>query len=93
MQQRIGKDLNNIPDVQSVVYKTERSIRRNGNGKIVKVNINVGRKHKIAPNFILGALVDATGMSGKNFGKLIFMINILLLRFLMPKAVYHRFYE
>lgn len=67
---RIGKDLNNIPDVQSVVYKTERSIRRNGNGKIVKVNINVGRKHKIAPNFILGALVDATGMSGKNFGKI-----------------------
>lgn len=67
---RIGKDLKNIPDVQSLVYKPERNVRRNGNGKVVKVNINVGRNHKIAPNYILGALVDATGMSGKNFGKI-----------------------
>ena len=67
---RIGKDLKNIPDVQSLVYKPERNVRRNGNGKVVKVNINVGRNQKIAPNYILGALVDATGMSGKNFGKI-----------------------
>lgn len=38
--------------------------------KTVKIDINIGRSKKIAPNFILGALVDATGMSGKDFGKI-----------------------
>ena len=36
----------------------------------VKVDINIGRNKRIAPNFILGALVDATGMSGRDFGKI-----------------------
>ncbi|HRR77957.1 MAG TPA: DbpA RNA binding domain-containing protein [Ruminococcus sp.] len=34
------------------------------------MDINIGRSKRIAPNFILGALVDATGMSGKDFGKI-----------------------
>lgn len=42
---------------------------RNG-AKTVKVDINIGRSKRIAPNFILGALVDATGMSGQDFGKI-----------------------
>lgn len=68
---KITKDVKNIPNVRSEVYKTaERKGRNNGNGKTVKVDINVGRFHRIAPNFILGALVDATGMSGKEFGKI-----------------------
>jgi ATP-dependent RNA helicase DeaD len=47
--------------------------RRNSDGssvKTVKIDISVGRNQKVAPNFILGALVEATGMSGKNFGKI-----------------------
>lgn len=36
----------------------------------VKIEINIGRNQRIAPNFILGALADATGMSGKEFGKI-----------------------
>ncbi len=36
----------------------------------VKVVISVGRQNRIAPNFILGALVDATGLPGKSFGKI-----------------------
>ncbi len=67
---KILKDIKNIPSVCSEVYKSERKSRKNGNGKVVKVDINVGRVHRIAPNFILGALVDATGMSGKDFGKI-----------------------
>ena len=36
----------------------------------IDLNINIGRNKRIAPNFILGALVDATGMSGQDFGKI-----------------------
>ncbi|MBQ9956572.1 MAG: DEAD/DEAH box helicase [Ruminococcus sp.] len=43
--------------------------RRSG-AKTVKIDISIGRNKRIAPNFILGALVDATGMSGKDFGKI-----------------------
>lgn len=67
---KISKELKNIPEVHSETYKTEKRSRKGGNGKTVKVDINIGRMHKIAPNFILGALVDATGMSGKDFGKI-----------------------
>lgn len=67
---KISKELKNIPEVHSETYKTEKHSRKGGNGKTVKVDINIGRMHKIAPNYILGALVDATGMSGKDFGKI-----------------------
>ncbi|MBQ6034964.1 MAG: DEAD/DEAH box helicase, partial [Ruminococcus sp.] len=43
---------------------------RNSGAKTVKIVINVGRNRRIAPNFILGALVDATGMTGRDFGKI-----------------------
>lgn len=67
---KISKELKNIPEVRSETFKTEKRSRKAGNGKTVRVDINVGRMHKIAPNYILGALVDATGMSGKDFGKI-----------------------
>lgn len=67
---KISKELKNIPEVHSETYRTEKRSRKGGNSKTVKVDINIGRAHKIAPNFILGALVDATGMSGKDFGKI-----------------------
>ena len=44
--------------------------RKGSAASTVKVDINIGRNRRIAPNFILGALVDATGMSGKDFGKI-----------------------
>ncbi len=48
--------------------------RRNGKKQevrnTVRVHINVGRKERMAPNFILGALVDATGLTGSDFGKI-----------------------
>ncbi|MCR4638058.1 DEAD/DEAH box helicase [Ruminococcus sp.] len=43
---------------------------RNSGAKTVKIVINIGRNRRIAPNFILGALVDATGMTGRDFGKI-----------------------
>ena len=38
--------------------------------KAVKIEISAGKLSRIAPNFILGALVEATGMQGKSFGKI-----------------------
>lgn len=65
---RINKELKAIPEFDMPVpLKRDASGKRT---KTVKVDISVGRVNRIAPNFILGALVDATGMSGKSFGKI-----------------------
>lgn len=57
------------------LFDIPRPIRRRNDKKqemrnTVRVHINVGRKERMAPNFILGALVDATGLSGSEFGKI-----------------------
>ncbi len=68
LTRRINKAVKAVPEFDMPV-----PLRREKNGKsakTVKVDISVGRMHRIAPNFILGALVDATGMSGKSFGKI-----------------------
>ena len=65
---RIAKDTRSVPEFIKPVF-TPRDKKGRG-GKSVKIEISVGRMNKIAPNFILGALVDATGMAGKSFGKI-----------------------
>lgn len=76
VSRKIAKELKNIPEVRAE-FRADRQSRKTSsgpssfsNGKTVKVDINVGRAHRMAPNFILGALVDATGLSGKDFGKI-----------------------
>ncbi len=44
--------------------------RPSRNGTATKLEISVGRFHRIAPNYILGALTDATGLTGRSFGKI-----------------------
>lgn len=54
-------------------FDMPRPLKKGRRGKdtpTVKIDINIGRNKRIAPNFILGALVDATGMSGQDFGKI-----------------------
>ncbi len=53
-------------------FEASRPLRKGkkDGAKTVKVDISIGRSKRIAPNFILGALVDATGMSGRDFGKI-----------------------
>ncbi|MBR0141048.1 MAG: DbpA RNA binding domain-containing protein, partial [Ruminococcus sp.] len=63
---RIKAETENLPEYAA---RPVRKGRHKGE-KTVKVDINIGRTHRIAPNFILGALVDATGMTGKDFGKI-----------------------
>lgn len=63
---KLNKETKAIPEfVRAVPRETPK-----GRVKTVKVVLSVGRQQKIAPNFILGALVDATGMPGKSFGKI-----------------------
>lgn len=62
---KISKEIKNVPEFIKPINRAERK-----GGKSVKVEISVGRQNRIAPNYILGALVDATGLAGKNFGKI-----------------------
>jgi ATP-dependent RNA helicase DeaD len=67
VNEKIQSEIAALPefDIPRPLKKTKRS-----NAKTVKVDISIGRNKRIAPNFILGALVDATGMPGRDFGKI-----------------------
>ena len=67
---KISKDTKNIPEITVTAPRETSSARGKGKGKTVKLEISAGRANRLAPNFILGALVDATGMPGKSFGKI-----------------------
>ena len=71
---RISKEIRTVPEFITPVTRRgtgrERSEGIGKNRKNVKVEISVGRQNKIAPNYILGALVDATGLAGKCFGRI-----------------------
>lgn len=67
LQQKISEATKILPS-----FDIPKPIKKNRSSavKTVKVHINVGRKERMAPNFILGALVEATGLSGSEFGKI-----------------------
>ena len=67
---RISKDTKNIPEIISVPRDNGGKGGRYQKGGKVKLEISAGRSSRLAPNFVLGALVDATGMPGKSFGKI-----------------------
>lgn len=67
VQKQLDQATKNLPtfDVPKPIRKGKRA-----GAKTVRVHINAGRKDRMAPNFILGALVEATGMAGNEFGKI-----------------------
>lgn len=67
---RLSKDTKNIPEIISVPRDNGSKGGRYQKGGKVKLEISAGRSSRLAPNFVLGALVDATGMPGKSFGKI-----------------------
>lgn len=67
---RISKDTKNIPEIISVPRDNGGKGGRYQKGGKVELEISAGRSSRLAPNFVLGALVDATGMPGKSFGKI-----------------------
>ena len=54
-----------LPEVQVVSRRGESR-----DGKQTGVVLSIGRRQRIAPNFILGAIADATGSPGKQVGKI-----------------------
>lgn len=69
------KTIKNIPEIViEKAHKNERKPRGEGAAakpsSRVKLFISAGRQQRLAPNFILGALVEATGLNGKSFGKI-----------------------
>jgi ATP-dependent RNA helicase DeaD len=64
---RIQEEISSLPEFD--IPRPLKKSRRN-NKNTVKIDINIGRNKHIAPNFILGALVEATEMSGSDFGKI-----------------------
>jgi ATP-dependent RNA helicase DeaD len=70
LQQQVADTMKVLPlfDVPRPISR--KNGRKQENRNTVRVHINVGRKERMAPNFILGALVDATGLSGSDFGKI-----------------------
>ena len=64
---KLADEIAGLPELD--VPKPIRKGKRSG-AKTVRIDLNIGRNKRIAPNFILGALVDATGMSGHDFGKI-----------------------
>lgn len=67
---RLSKDTKNIPEIISVPRDNGGKGGRYQKGGKVKLEISAGHSSRLAPNFVLGALVDATGMPGKSFGKI-----------------------
>lgn len=63
-----GKDRRSIPvvDAPKPQPRLDDSF---GSGRTY-LRVNVGRNQKIAPNFIVGAIVDATGIPAKSIGKI-----------------------
>lgn len=70
LEEKVSNELKNLPEFDIPQPLKNRKNPDGSNVKTVKIDISVGRNQKIAPNFILGALVEATGLSGKNFGKI-----------------------
>ena len=64
---RLHKNIEDLPELEAA--RPLRKGKREGS-KTVKVDINIGRRKRIAPNFILGAMADATGLTGRDFGKI-----------------------
>lgn len=66
---RISKETRTVPEFIKPVFRP-RDEKGRAKGNSCKIEISLGRQNRIAPNFVLGALVDATGMAGKSFGKI-----------------------
>ena len=64
---RLSKDMKNIPEFVKALPR-----EYNGRGRVntVKLEFSIGRRQRIAPNFIIGALAETTNMPGKAFGKI-----------------------
>jgi ATP-dependent RNA helicase DeaD len=71
LSMQLNKEIKNIPVIDTGIkskIEYEKHIKPSGNR--CKLMISAGKQQRIAPNFVLGALVEVTGLSGKSFGKI-----------------------
>ena len=71
LSMQLNKEIKSIPVIE-MGTKSKPDYERSAkpSSKKCKLMLDVGRQHRIAPNFVLGALVEATGLIGKSFGKI-----------------------
>lgn len=69
LSMQLSKEMKSIPKFDEKSFNREKASGRYGSRQC-KLILSVGRQQKIAPNFVLGALVESTGLSGKCFGKI-----------------------
>ncbi len=65
-QMIFSKDKKTVPSIKSPIA-ADKALR---SGKRVMLRLDAGRQEGIAPNFIVGAIVDATGLSPRSIGKI-----------------------
>lgn len=75
LSMRLSKEAKRLPEALPTIVRRDPASSNNhtpasGRPRTVKVVLSVGKKQQIAPNYVLGALVDATGMPGRSFGKI-----------------------
>lgn len=70
LSMQLNKEIKNIPVIEMAKSKPEYERHAKPTSKGCKLMLDVGRLQRIAPNFVLGALVEATGLTGKSFGKI-----------------------
>lgn len=71
LSMQLNKEIKNIPIIDmGVKIKPDYEKHAKLSGNRCKLMISAGKQQRIAPNFVLGALVEATGLSGKSFGKI-----------------------
>lgn len=67
LELQFGKNELHIDEIPQFA---QREDKKNRDGSFEKIKINIGRKHKIAPNHIVGAITQRTNLCGKDIGKI-----------------------
>lgn len=58
------------PEITEIASSSEAGERGRDNGGFQKIVINIGRQAHVAPNHIVGAITERTGIRGKDVGKI-----------------------
>ncbi|MEG1779393.1 MAG: DEAD/DEAH box helicase, partial [Oscillospiraceae bacterium] len=67
-----GKELKKVPDIKPMITARPEADRSSAVGRGTRVNLRVslGRNQQVAPNHIVGAIVEETGLPAKAIGKI-----------------------
>lgn len=69
LEHLLTEEMAQIPEVKSPKTRQSKPLAELSEG-CVRLRVSVGRNQKIAPNHIVAAIADGTGISGKRIGKI-----------------------